>query len=218
MDAIETLREIDIISWIIIGFMILSAFVAGYEIIGKFSEIIGKPLKWVKNKNKDHELLMQTSQNLAQLQLKHELDFKQSNEQLTLFMDEIKNSLIATQNDMKQFAENRIRDREQSYKIQRELTDSIKVIADGEKDRNKQIEALMCGSKELLGAEIDARYARYISLDGIPESDVDEFDDIYKTYKGLLGNHKRDTKYNYVKNHLHVIPVETKLIINKETN
>ncbi|MCI8661520.1 MAG: hypothetical protein HFG54_14965 [Lachnospiraceae bacterium] len=70
----------------------------------------------------------------------------------------------------------------------------------------------MCGSKELLGAEIDKRYREYIALNGIPESEVSEFDDIFNAYKGLMGNHTRDTKYNYVKNHLTIIPVETKLV------
>ena len=83
-------------------------------------------------------------------------------------------------------------------------------LSNSEKEREKQIEALICGSKELLGAEIDARYRDYISLDGIPESEVDEFDDIFSAYKRLNGNHRRDTKYNYVKTHLRVIPVETK--------
>lgn len=86
-------------------------------------------------------------------------------------------------------------------------------VSDHEKEWNKQMEALICGSKELLGAEIDKRYREYISLDGIPESEVDEFDDIFNAYKNLKGNHSRDTKYNYVKNHLTVIPVETKLLL-----
>lgn len=71
----------------------------------------------------------------------------------------------------------------------------------------------MCGNKELLGAEIDRRYREYISLDGIPESEVDEFNDIYSAYKRLNGNHRRDAKYNYVKDHLSVIPVETTLVV-----
>lgn len=89
---------------------------------------------------------------------------------------------------------------------------------DIEQSITHEIEALMCGCKELLGAEIDKRYREYIALKGIPESEVNEFDDIFAAYKGLNGNHSRDTKYNYVKNHLTVIPVETKLVINKENN
>ena len=35
----------------------------------------------------------------------------------------------------------------------------------------------------------------------------------YTAYKDLGGNHSRDTKYFYVKNHLSVIPVKTKLVM-----
>ncbi len=96
------------------------------------------------------------------------------------------------------------------------FTDSIRSVSEREAERGKQIEALMRGSKELLGAEIDKRYREYISLGGIPESETDEFEDIFSAYKHLNGNHKRDAKYDYVKDHLHVIPVETKLITEKE--
>ena len=97
--------------------------------------------------------------------------------------------------------------------MQEQLADSMKKITENELIRDKQIHALLRGNKELLGAEIDKRYRQYIALDGIPESDVEEFDDIYTAYKDLGGNHSRDTKYFYVKNHLSVIPVKTKLVM-----
>lgn len=78
MDAILELLNLDI-SHVIIGiFMILSAIVAIAAIIGKFSEIAGKPVKWIKNKNTDHELLLQTIQGLKSLQDNHEESVRQS--------------------------------------------------------------------------------------------------------------------------------------------
>lgn len=148
MDVIQRLTAIDCTSWIITGFLLLSIFIAGYEIIGKFSEIIGKPVNWVRSNHTDHQLLIQTSQNLSVLQ--------------------------------------------------------------------EQISALMQGSKELLGAEIDKRYRDYIMLNSIPESDVDEFQEIFDAYKALNGNHRRDLKYQYVRDRLPVIPVETKLIVDEK--
>lgn len=59
-------------------FVIMSAVISCYTVIGKFSEIIGKPVKWVKDKQNDHELLIKTSQNLYALQKKHNEDVKQS--------------------------------------------------------------------------------------------------------------------------------------------
>ncbi len=186
-----------------------------------FISKLGLETKWMRTRREDHELLLKTSKSLIELHNTHENDTKQSDKHdkeikndLFKFMDEMRLSITQTQNEIKQFYENRIHDREQSIKIQKELTDAIRTITEGEKSRDKQIEALMCGNKELLGAEIDKRYRQYIALDGIPESQVDEFDDIYIAYKKNNGNHNRDTKYDYVKNHLKVIPVQTKLIKN----
>lgn len=220
MDAIQELLKINF------GYVFISVFVIlfGIKVIVSIFEWIvdklGLETKWMRKKREEHELLIQTSQSLTELQKRHQEDIKQSDihdkhieNELTDFMAEIRNSISETQKEIKQFDENRVKDREQSLKIQKELSDSIKTIFNKEEEREKQIEALICGSKELLGAEIDKRYREYISLDGVPESEIDEFDDIFTAYKGLKGNHSRDTKYNYVKNHLSVIPVETKLIM-----
>lgn len=220
MEDITSLLMIDYLSTFISVITILAglkAIVSVFEwVINKF----GIETKWMRNRREESELLKQTAKNLAMLQEHHEKDVFESNEHdrqikedLVVFMSEMRNVISETQNEIKQFAENRINDRNQSRMIQQELTASIKSVSDNEKTRGKQIEALMCGSKELLGAEIDKRYREYISLGGIPESEVNEFDDIFMAYKGLMGNHNRDTKYNYVKNHLQVIPVETKLIM-----
>lgn len=107
-----------------------------------------------------------------------------------------------------------MRQRREDHELLIQTSQSLQKISQMQNDRDEQIKALMRGSKELLGAEIDKRYREYISLKGIPESEVDEFEDIFAAYKELNGNHGRDTKYYYVKNHLPVIPVETKLMIN----
>lgn len=97
----------------------------------------------------------------------------------------------------------------------KELTNSVKAITKGQDERDEQIAALMEGSKELLGDTIDQRYDKYISLGGIPQNEVDEFDAIYNAYTGLKGNHGRETKYKYVKEHLPVLPVKTEIITDK---
>ena len=227
MEAINALQDINY-AYLFFGFVTIlvawKAFASLWEsTIGKLIKNLGIETKSMREKREEHELLIQTSKNLSELQAKHQIDVEQSvahdqkiQNELSAFMSEMKESISQTQSEIKQFAESRIHDREQSFQIQKELTDAIKTVTNGERDRDEQIEALMCGNKELLGAEIDKRYREYVALDGIPESDVDEFDDIFAAYKKLNGNHRRDTKYNYVKNHLRVIPVETKLVINKE--
>ena len=78
MDIITQLFKLDITSLLIDFFIILSAAIAIYEIIGKFSKIIGKPVKWVRKNEEDHKLLMQTSQGLIELQKRHSADMERS--------------------------------------------------------------------------------------------------------------------------------------------
>ena len=68
----------DIPSVVIGLFMIMAAIIAMVEIIGKFSNIIGKPVKWVQKKNEDHELLMRTAKGLDELNKRHDESVEQS--------------------------------------------------------------------------------------------------------------------------------------------
>lgn len=148
----------------------------------------------MKRQREDRELLIATTElakttaeNLEKLQERHSHDEEEFRNNLNNYIEESREDRKSLHSEMSKFAE-------------------------GQESRDKQIEALMCGSKELLGSTIDQLYSKYIELDGVPESEIDEFDDIFHAYKKLNGNHRRDAKYNYVKNHLRVIPVETKLL------
>lgn len=195
MEEIRALTTVDFQSLVLSVFAILVGIKTMVTLFEWLFHKLGIETKWMRQKREEHELLIQTAKNLSSLQEKHEEDVKQSiihdrkiKEELSSFIDEMKETMGETQQGIRQFAEmGRIRD--------------------------EQIKALICGNKELLGSEIDKRYRQYIALGGIPESDVDEFDDIYTAYKDLGGNHSRDTKYFYVKDHLEVIPVKTKLIM-----
>ena len=78
METIEKITEIDFVSWTITAFLLLSIFIAGYEIIGKASEIIGKPVKYVREKNKIKELTLQNTEQIKELTQKHEDSVNQS--------------------------------------------------------------------------------------------------------------------------------------------
>ena len=222
MDEIVTLVEIDWKSVIIALVLALGFVVALLKALEYLAEKFGIETK----KQRDHKLLIQTSQNLTALQEQHTKDIKEFKdsqtenvnqsirhdeiikEELKSFIDEIRSSIISLTNQMNQYSENRIHDREQSFEIQRQLNKRSD-------DRDKKIEALMLGNMELLGDKIDQRFSRYVALDGIPENEVEEFDGIFAAYKALNGNHKREEKYKYVKNHMKVIPVEAKIKINE---
>ena len=214
MDEIVTLVEID---WkpVIVALVLLLCFTVGFL---KALEYLAGKFGIETKTQRDHKLLIKTSDNLAALQEQHDKDMEQSlehdremRESLSNFIAEMRETVAETQRQMKEYTENRVHDREQSFAIQKELTESIKVVADGGKRREEQIEAVMIGNRELLGAEIDRRFDRYIEMGGIPSDELDEFISLHDAYKGCKGNHNRDAKFQYIIENLPVLPVESKL-------
>lgn len=223
MDAITELFQIDFPSFIITIFVVLIAF---KTIASLFEWIIGKlgiETRWMRKRREDHELLIKTAQSLLELQKKHREDVEQSiahdhriKDDLSDFMEDIRNSMKESQEQIHTLSEKRIHDRAQSLQIQKELTDSISAIVNAGLIRDEQIDALKLANKELLADKINQKYKEYILLKGIPEDEVDEFTSIHFAYKALGGNHSGDAKYEYVMEHLPVIPVEVKFIYKKE--
>ena len=209
MDALKTLLDYDISIIVLIVICLLG----GTAYVIQQSGIIKKHFGIKTKSDLDHELLIKTSQNLATLQDQHIKDmdeFKKRQEEnvaqsithdekirneLQAFTTEVRDAIDRLNAQMKQYNENRVHDRAQSFEIQRQLNERSD-------DRDKKIESLMIGSMELLGDKIDQRFSRYVALDGIPENEVEEFDGIFAAYKGLGGNHKRAEKYKYVKDHM----------------
>lgn len=223
MDAIENLKQIDpwVVFWGIVALLVAWSFIQGLweKTIGK----LGLETKAMRQKREDHEkieilteLATKTAESLEKLQERHTKDEEEFRQNLNNYMEESRKDRKALHDEMSKFTSNRVSDRQQSLQIQKELKDSVNSIVEGQKSRDEQIVALMCGSKELLGNTIDERYEKYINLGGIPQNEVDEFDSIYGAYRGLNGNHGRQTKYEYVKEHLPVIPVKTELVIKHE--
>lgn len=52
MEAIEELSKIDFNYFILTCFIIMSGSISIFAIIGKFSEMIGRPVKWLRQKKK----------------------------------------------------------------------------------------------------------------------------------------------------------------------
>ena len=222
MDEMQTLLDLDL-STVALG--VVGILVVLVLILSKLDFL--KNFFGIKTKSDiGRELLEQTSRGLSELQQQHMNDMKEFRDKqnenveqsirhderirndLAVFITEMRDSIESLTEQMNQYAENRVHDREQSREIQRQLNERSD-------DRDKKIEALMLGNMELLGDKIDQRFSRYVALDGIPENEVEEFDGIFVAYKALNGNHKREEKYKYVKNHMKVIPVESKLKIDE---
>lgn len=121
------------------------------------------------------------------------------------------------------YCNNRIHDREQSFEIQKKLTESMGKLADAigrieefNSVKEKQLDNLIESQKEILAEKINEKYKYYLSIDGIPEDEYDEFVSLHEAYKSTGGNHHGDAKFNYCIKHLKVIPVITELKITAE--
>lgn len=193
MDAIRPLIEIDYVKLItqlcliIIG---LNYFIPICKNL--FCKILGIETKFQREKKEQKILLEETVEKVTELNDKFN---KATNNTDNLFNDKMIDFYTPY--------------REQSIRIQKDLKESIEYLAKSDSIRSEQIESLMTGTKELLGDKIDQKYEKYIRLGGIPSDEVDEFNSVYEAYRGLMGNHNREKKYNYVTNNLPIIPVTT---------
>lgn len=177
-----------------------------------FVEKLGIETKKMKQRRQDRELLKETAdlakttaENLDKLQKKHCKDEEEFRNNLNNYMEESRKDRKALHDEMTKFTNNRMNDRKQSLEIQKELKDSISV-------RDVQISSLVTAQKEMLAEKINEKYKYYISIDGIPEDEYDEFVSLHKAYNGVGGNHHGDAKFEYCIEHLPIIPVNTKLV------
>ena len=90
MEPIKTLLELDFTAFILTAFIIMSGIIAMYTIIGRFSELIGKPVKWVKQKQIDHNLLEKNKDDIKLLRDKHEADTKKYEASHQELIDDVK--------------------------------------------------------------------------------------------------------------------------------
>lgn len=222
MAEAETLLNLDIKLFLLALVALLIVTVTILSKIDYLKSRFGIRTKW----DVEHELLKKTVENLDNFQNQHKQDlesFKKAQDEnvmqsirhdeiirneLKELTSEVHDAISEIHTQMGHYAETRINDKEQVLKVQKELKDHAF-------DIDQKIQALMVGNMELLGDKIDQRFSKYISLDGIPENEVEEFDGIFLAYQGVNGNHTREEKYKYVKNHMKVIPVESKLKLNE---
>lgn len=220
MDNITQLSQIDfkqLFIWIILLLVAIKFLIELFGgTIGKLLKKLDIETKTMREKREQRELLKTTAQlakttaeNLDKLQKRHTKDEEEFRNNLNNYMEESRKDRKAIHDEMKQFSNNRISDRQQSLQIQKELKDSIS-------SRDVRIEALVTANKEMLAEKINEKYKYYIGIKGIPEDEYDEFVSLHKAYNGVGGNHHGDAKFQYCIDHLQIIPVETKLIYKED--
>lgn len=213
MNELKQLLEIDW-AYVTIAFVIvLSAGKFVWTLLDwLLFEKLGIETKKMKQRREDRELLMATvklAQKTADELKEHTEEEKQFRDNLNDYIQESRQDRKALHDEMKEFAENRVNDRKQSLVIQEELRDSISA-------RDSRIDSLVLANKEMLAEKINEKYKYYISINGMPQDEYDEFVSMHKAYKGLGGNHHGDAKFQYCIDHLTIIPVKTNLVYKEE--
>lgn len=190
---------------------IIAAILFVVTLLEKFFILIGRPLKWIKKNDTDHQLISDAMATIKSMQETHAADKKEVNDKNDKLEKALTDFMTEVRDDIKAFNENRKKDREQSFEIQKQLTDSIQTVVNKNQVTDNQITALIDANKEMLAEKINEKYKYYVEIDGIPADEYDEFVSLHKAYNGVGGNHHGDAKYEYCINHLKVIPVERNL-------
>lgn len=148
----ELLCELQKFNWWSVFLAIVAAITAFkglYELFEWVIKKFGIETKAMREKREMKALLettnslaQQTARNLADLQKTHTKDEKDFKQNLEDHIKESKEDRKALHDEMVQFSQNRINDRKQSIEIQKELSNSIKAIADRQDDRDKKISDL----------------------------------------------------------------------------
>lgn len=142
------------------------------------------------------ELAKTTAENLDKLQKRHCKDEQEFRNSLNNYMEESRKDRKALHDEMTKFTNNRIKDRQQSIQIQKELKDSIKDLVEGQKERDEKINNL---TDMFVDKEIDD--LRYKILDfassissgkKFNRESYDHILRIYAKYESILEEHNME--------------------------
>ena len=191
MNALTDLLKMDIAAWIVGAFLIMAGINKGIEILGNFSKSIGKPFKWVKKRDADHDELEKAKGRIADLEAKHTDDTKALHQ-------EIKDSIDDLKKQMKEYSDNRVSDRKQSFAIQKELTEAqgkisksvdriFDKVATLKEDTDRRFEESEAKQNRRVQAEIKDKiaqlYRRYHSTSTIKAIELESLKDLIRTYE-----------------------------------
>ena len=156
MDAIARALEIDVVAVLFGLFVIFSAILSVAKIIEEISILVGKPVKWIRHRNDDHQLIIDTANSLKALQEDHDENVKCSihKPELQSLMDNI-TELIRdnqTQYDNKleklgdtlraERLEERTHDRGQSFEREKRLQESNKLTQQSISNLSQKIDKM----------------------------------------------------------------------------
>lgn len=176
MTAIKELFQIDWVSVVLAIFIIMFGVKAIIDIIVGFLAYVGKPVKWIKKNNDDHELLVKTVEDVRQIREDHEEAVKQAiehDEKLWQKLDLTISSINRLSNTV----------------------DSINARSIANND----------ATIEELHKIISEKCKFYIEIGGIPIDEYDWFFRIADCYTKCGGNHGLQEKVKYCKDNLKIL-------------
>lgn len=203
MDAIENLKDINwfdvfigVVAFVVACQFLYKTFIEG--IIQKF----GIETKWMRKRREEHDLLMTNTQAIKDLAELHKRDMGTSNDHDTMIQKELSMFMEEVRNDIKQFTENRIHDREQSLEIQKELTDAQLAISNSIHEISEKIDAMQKNTNERfelseekmnkrvqsdIKERISQSYRHYNLSKKITRMELDALEDLISTYETYGG-------------------------------
>ncbi len=202
MDEIEALAGVDLKSWVLTLFVILFGIAAALGVIEKISVAVGKPVKWIKGRSKDHDAIKETAQDLA--------EFKTDMKKYGAFYREMNDDIAKLKTEMDKSGEYYEEMAHQLDEFMAGIKESVNELKESNHREDKQIDALAKGVTVILGKELDKDYMEFVSLGGVPMDKLPEYQETFNAYSALGGNGRRKAEHDYIDRLKAVPPAEGK--------
>lgn len=146
MDELTQVMNTDFSQTFLDIVVILVAFVFVVTLAEKVSVIIGKPFKWIKKNDNDHQVLTDAVATIKLMQETHAADKKEVKKEisdlektLSVFMEEMREVIAETQTTIQQYGENRAKDRQISIEREKRLNNRIDSMLTSNESRDSII-------------------------------------------------------------------------------
>ena len=149
IEDVQALFDLDYKSIIIGVLFIISTVLAVWKIWDEVQKRTGLETKWGRSRREQRELLNQTAKNLAALQERYAKDEEEFRKNLFSFIDETRKENKVLRDEMRQYTENRVKDREVSIDREKRLNNRIDGMVELDKSRDTVIDAISDDLKKL---------------------------------------------------------------------
>ena len=176
MSNVEAFFQIDWIQVIIAIILLLVVFKFVWELVEWIGKKLGIEFKWKKQSQTDHDLLNTTAARVDE-----------QDRRIEQKIDDIITSINTIDNKFE--------------KLSMDL-DKVDGKLDNVENRMGNDEV---ATKEIMADRLSQKLRYYMQINGIPESELDDLNNLYAAYRNIGGNHTTKQKYEYCIAHLPII-------------